>query len=131
MYCYFLATNKWFIFYDYGLFWHHSKSFAPKRTREICLITFKVMLLLMLFQYHYYQPMWTLVGAGLKDANESTRQMGSVMPRNCTWIKEKVMAFDPDQNTLVTDSDKQVSQYTTQGCTSYFCSFVHFDLFFV
>lgn len=52
--------------------------------------------------------MWTLVGAGLKESSETMRQMGAVMPRNCTWVKEKVASFDPDQNMLTTDGDKQV-----------------------
>jgi len=54
---------------------------------------------------HYYQPMWTLVGAGLKDKEQSVRPMADVMPKKAKWIKEKVSHFAPEDNTVVTDQD--------------------------
>ena len=44
---------------------------------------------------HFYQPIWTLVGAGLKDIQQSVRPMAQVMPKNATWIQEKVAHFSP------------------------------------
>lgn len=58
--------------------------------------------------YHYYQPMWTLVGAGLKDLDESIRSMSTVMPRNVKWIKENAVKFDPRNNSVLTQSDRQI-----------------------
>ena len=51
---------------------------------------------------HYYQPLWTLVGAGLakKEATEHTE--ASVIPRRVTWIRDAVAEFLPDQNTIQT-----------------------------
>jgi len=37
---------------------------------------------------HYYQPAWTLVGAGVYNAKDTERTMDSVMPKFVDWIKE-------------------------------------------
>ncbi|CAO3690404.1 unnamed protein product [Rhizopus microsporus] len=49
---------------------------------------------------HYYQPLWTYVGGGLKNFDESVKPMGEVMPRDAEWIQDKVVSFDPDNNTV-------------------------------
>ncbi len=51
---------------------------------------------------HYYQPAWTLVGAGVFDINKTIRSEASVMPKNVTWLKESASYFDPEKNTLTT-----------------------------
>ncbi|KAG0165514.1 hypothetical protein DFQ28_008611 [Apophysomyces sp. BC1034] len=53
---------------------------------------------------HYYQPLWTYVGGGLKDFSESVKPMAKVIPANADWIQDKVTEFDPDNN-LVKLSD--------------------------
>jgi len=58
---------------------------------------------------HYYQPIWTLVGAGLKDIQDSVKPTASVMPKNADWIQEKVSHFAPEDNFVVTEGDKKVS----------------------
>lgn len=45
---------------------------------------------------HYYQPLWTLVGGGRADAQESVRAQASVMPQGVAWIKDAATAVDPD-----------------------------------
>lgn len=50
---------------------------------------------------HYYQAMWTLVGAGQATAASTERAESSVMPRAATWIRNRVAAFEPDNNTVV------------------------------
>jgi sulfide:quinone oxidoreductase len=47
---------------------------------------------------HYYQPAWTLVGAGIFDINKTVRNEKDVIPKNTTWIKEAVAEFMPDEN---------------------------------
>ncbi len=49
---------------------------------------------------HYYQPLWTLVGAGQVDASTTARPESSVMPKDATWIKNAAAAVDPDSNTV-------------------------------
>lgn len=35
---------------------------------------------------HYYQPLWTLIGAGVAKKEESGREMSSVIPKGAVWI---------------------------------------------
>ncbi len=51
---------------------------------------------------HYYQPAWTLVGAGAFDMDETIRPMVDCIPARVTWIKDKVAAFRPEENELET-----------------------------
>lgn len=51
---------------------------------------------------HYYQPAWTLVGAGVFDINKTIRSEASVIPKNVKWIKESAAVFEPEQNKVVT-----------------------------
>ncbi|XP_076439285.1 sulfide:quinone oxidoreductase, mitochondrial-like isoform X2 [Babylonia areolata] len=57
---------------------------------------------------HSYQPMWTLVGAGLKTLDQSQRDMGTILPPGCKWIKDSVVEFDPQNNTVSTASGKKI-----------------------
>ena len=49
---------------------------------------------------HYYQPAWTLVGGGVFDINKTERTEAEVMPIGVNWIKQKVVAFTPAQNSV-------------------------------
>ena len=51
---------------------------------------------------HYYQPAWTLVGAGLFDHDKTARPEAKVMPKGATWIKQAAASFDPENNTVTT-----------------------------
>jgi len=51
---------------------------------------------------HYYQPGFTFVGAGIYKPEKTRRSMASVIPEGITWIKDKVVTFDPENNTLST-----------------------------
>jgi sulfide:quinone oxidoreductase len=57
---------------------------------------------------HYYQPLWTLVGGGCAKAATSERSESSVMPKEVTWIKDAAAGFDPDNNTVMTESGKTI-----------------------
>lgn len=46
---------------------------------------------------HYYQPAWTLVGAGIFDIKKTVRNEKDVIPKNTTWIKEAVTEFMPNE----------------------------------
>lgn len=58
---------------------------------------------------HYYQPMWTLVGGGVKTLEQSVRPMESLLPREATWLRDSVASFDPDNNCLTTANGDVVS----------------------
>lgn len=51
---------------------------------------------------HYYQPAWTLVGAGAFDYKKTRRDMASVIPKGVQWIQDAVTTFDPDNNAVNT-----------------------------
>ena len=65
------------------------------------------------FQSHYYQPMWTLVGGGIKKFAQTQKPTGSILPQACSWLKETVIGFDPDNSKIFTSDGKQVG---TCGC---------------
>lgn len=51
---------------------------------------------------HYYQPAWTLVGAGTYNYDKTGKPMSQVMPDGVKWIKDKATGFDADNNTVNT-----------------------------
>lgn len=53
---------------------------------------------------HYYQPAWTLVGAGVFDINKTIRSEASVIPQNVTWLRDAAAYFDPGKNTVIATS---------------------------
>jgi sulfide:quinone oxidoreductase len=58
---------------------------------------------------HYYQPGWTMVGAGVFDAAFTARTMAAVLPQGVHWIKAAVAAFEPERNAIVLDGCRVVS----------------------
>lgn len=58
---------------------------------------------------HYYQPIWTLVGAGVFDKKVSERNEADFIPPGATWIKDKAVTFDPDNNSVTLGSGDKVT----------------------
>jgi sulfide:quinone oxidoreductase len=50
---------------------------------------------------HYYQPAWTLVGAGLFDTARTEVATAQIIPAGVKWHKGAVAAFEPDRNAVV------------------------------
>ncbi len=44
---------------------------------------------------HYYQPAWTLVGAGILDARDTIRPERDYIPAGVSWIRDRAVAIDP------------------------------------
>lgn len=57
---------------------------------------------------HYYQPGWTLVGAGVFRAAQTVRQMAALIPRGVHWIKAAVAGFDPENSAVVLEGCRLV-----------------------
>lgn len=57
---------------------------------------------------HYYQPAWTLVGAGAYDYKKTSKPMASVMPSGVKWIKDKVASLEPENNALTTEKNGSI-----------------------
>lgn len=57
---------------------------------------------------HYYQPLWTLAGAGVVTKESSEKNEASLIPSGVTWIKEKVVSIDPDLKKVKLSHDQTV-----------------------
>jgi sulfide:quinone oxidoreductase len=57
---------------------------------------------------HYYQPLWTLVGAGVFDKAITERPEADYIPDGVVWIKDSVAAFEPDVKQIVTRSGERI-----------------------
>ena len=58
---------------------------------------------------HYYQPAWTLVGAGAYDYNKTGRPMSSVIPKGCDWVKDAVTTIDAENSKVNTAHSGELS----------------------
>jgi len=59
---------------------------------------------------HFYQPGWTMVGAGVFSKEQTVKSMDTVWPNGINRIKGAVATFQPDANT-VTLTDGSVVNY--------------------
>jgi sulfide:quinone oxidoreductase len=51
---------------------------------------------------HYYQPAWTLVGAGTFDMKKTIRNQADYIPKGVDWIQDKATKMDPDNRVVET-----------------------------
>ncbi|XP_018579978.1 sulfide:quinone oxidoreductase, mitochondrial [Anoplophora glabripennis] len=51
---------------------------------------------------HYYQPLFTLIGAGAEKLENARRDMKDVLPQECTWIEDEAIEYEPKKNTVRT-----------------------------
>ncbi|KAH3853129.1 hypothetical protein DPMN_095651, partial [Dreissena polymorpha] len=59
--------------------------------------------------HHYYQPMWTLVGAGIKKIDNSQRLMKEVLPQGCDHYVQRLQEIDPEKNTVILDNGEKLT----------------------
>ncbi len=59
-------------------------------------------------EVHYYQPMWTLVGAGVVGREATCRRMSELLPPEAAWIRDKVVAVDPDTQQIETAGGEKI-----------------------
>ncbi len=58
---------------------------------------------------HYYQPAFTLVGAGAYELAKTRRSESKLIPAKTNWIKDKVAAFEPENKKVELESGGSVS----------------------
>ncbi|HEY1066782.1 MAG TPA: FAD/NAD(P)-binding oxidoreductase [Pirellulales bacterium] len=58
---------------------------------------------------HYYQPLWTLVGAGLEKKESTERDEASVIPPRVKWIRDAAAEFFPEQNMVRTRDGRTIT----------------------
>ncbi|GAC1479301.1 MAG: FAD/NAD(P)-binding oxidoreductase [Gemmatimonadaceae bacterium] len=57
---------------------------------------------------HFYQPLWTLVGAGQVRAEDSMRPEVDYIPKGVSWIHDAVTEIDPATNVVTTRNGQRV-----------------------
>lgn len=57
---------------------------------------------------HYYQPLWTLVGAGVTRVESTVRPERDFIPRGVTWIREAATEILPDRQLVRTDGGQTI-----------------------
>ncbi len=60
-------------------------------------------------EFHYYQPAWTLVGAGVFDPQKTQRKTADLIPAKAEWIRAAVSRFEPDQHSVVLSHGQRIS----------------------
>jgi len=58
---------------------------------------------------HYYQPGWTMVGAGVFKASSTAHTMAATLPRGVRWIKARADGFDPQGQLVLLEGGRAVS----------------------
>ncbi|KAF9224750.1 sulfide-quinone oxidoreductase [Gyrodon lividus] len=60
-------------------------------------------------EYHYYQPGWTLVGAGLRPRTDFRKPLASLFPTHISHIPENVYSLSPANSTVTTTTGRTVA----------------------
>ena len=58
---------------------------------------------------HYFQPGWTLVGAGWWQPSQTVESTRSYIPGGVRWVEEFIAEFDPEGNSVTTASGQKFS----------------------
>jgi sulfide:quinone oxidoreductase len=60
-------------------------------------------------EFHFYQPLWTLVGAGVVQKETTKKPMTSVIPKGVTWIQDRVQSVNADAKKVACASGKTIT----------------------
>jgi sulfide:quinone oxidoreductase len=58
---------------------------------------------------HYYQPLWTLVGAGVVPKELTRRPEADYIPRGVEWIRDRVSELQPAANHVLTENGPSIT----------------------
>ena len=58
---------------------------------------------------HWYQPAWTLVGAGAYNMQKTAKPMSELIPKGVHWVKDKATGFKPEENKITTANSGEIS----------------------
>lgn len=58
---------------------------------------------------HYYQPGWTMVGAGVFDSGFTRQSEAGLIPRGAEWIRASASSFRPDDKQVVLHDGRRIS----------------------
>lgn len=57
---------------------------------------------------HDYQPLWTLVGAGVLPREAARRREADLIPAGVEWVRDAVAEFDPDAHAVTTSAGSRL-----------------------
>ena len=57
---------------------------------------------------HYYQPGFTLIGAGVFRPDQVSRPMAKVMPKGVSWLKTSARRFRPQSNAVILETGAEL-----------------------
>lgn len=57
---------------------------------------------------HFYQPLWTLVGAGEVAPEATVRAEARYVPKGVAWIQDSVHEVSPERNAIVTAAGREI-----------------------
>ena len=58
---------------------------------------------------HYYQPLWTLAGAGVVAKETTARSQASVIPSGVQWIRDRVVIIDPEAKSVTLTENRVIN----------------------
>jgi sulfide:quinone oxidoreductase len=60
-------------------------------------------------EVHYYQPAFTLVGAGKSTLDKLRRKEQYLIPKGVEWVRDSVNGFDPEHDAVVLKNGRRVT----------------------
>ncbi|SIP89161.1 sulfide:quinone oxidoreductase [Paracoccus thiocyanatus] len=57
---------------------------------------------------HFYQPGWTLVGGGVFTADQTRRELASLIPRGASLIEARVSGFAPEARQVILSDGRRI-----------------------
>ncbi len=57
---------------------------------------------------HWYQPLWTLVGAGVSALERTRRPEATVVPRGVRWVQDAATELDPEEQAVTMASGGRI-----------------------
>ena len=58
---------------------------------------------------HYYQPGWTMVGAGVFSQEKTVKAMAGQIPNGVKWVKSPVREFKPEHNLVIAENGDEIT----------------------
>src|SRR6202035_4869225 len=59
-------------------------------------------------ELHWYQPGWTLVGAGVFRREQTLRREEKLIPKGVTWLRAAAVSFCPEENAVGLSNGQRV-----------------------
>ncbi len=58
--------------------------------------------------WHHYQPLWTLVGAGVLSIARTRRRQADLVPKGVAWVRDAAVEIDADARVVTTEGGLRI-----------------------